>query len=161
MIRAVVALMLLLQGTAPTTSRPGVVLGTLQTPGGGPAASIRISAVAAPPPTIRPSDGQNYYSGVAPASTALSDANGRYRLANLAPGRYFIVAQVFGYSTFYPDTTDPDRATVVTIGAAGPVEGVDFTVQLPPGGRVSGRVDRPEANAREKAILSGIALADL
>lgn len=161
MMRSILALLFLLQAAAPATPRPGVVIGRLQTPQGGPAVAIRISAVPAPAPNIKPSDGQNYYSVVAPASTALTDASGAYRLANLAPGRYFIVARIFGYSTFYPDTTDADRATVVTVGAGAPVEGINFTVIMPPGGRVSGRVNTPPASGQEKAIVSGLALADL
>ncbi|HKH72555.1 MAG TPA: carboxypeptidase-like regulatory domain-containing protein [Vicinamibacterales bacterium] len=158
-MNVVLALLLLLQATA---ARPGVVTGQLQTREGMPAAAIRITALPAPPPNIRPSDGQNYYSTVAPASTALSDAQGRYRLANLAPGRYFIIASVFGYPTYYPATTSADGATVITVGADSPVDGVNFTVLLPPGGRVSGRVSTPTAtNAQEKAILSGVALGEL
>jgi hypothetical protein len=159
MMNVMLALLLLLQATA---ARPGVVTGQLQTREGMPAAAIRITALPAPPPNIRPSDGQNYYSTVAPASTALSDAQGRYRLANLAPGRYFIIASVFGYPTYYPATTSADGATVITVGADSPVDGVNFTVLLPPGGRVSGRVSTPPAaNAQEKAILSGVALGEL
>ena len=160
-MRAILALMVLLQGAAVTNPGPGVVLGRLQTPAGAPAAAIRISAVVAPPPNVRPSDGQNYWAGTVPVSTALTDANGRYRLANLAPGRYFIVASVFGYSTFYPDTTNPDGATVVTIGSdAAPAEGIDFTVQMPPGGRITGRVNTPPLGP-ERAVLSGLELAEL
>ena len=159
-MRALLALMVLLQGAAVTNPRPGVVAGRLQTPTGTPAAAIRISAVVAPPPNVRPSAGQNYWAGTVPVSTALTDANGRYRLANLPPGRYFIVASVFGYSTFYPDTTDPDGATVVTIAGASPAEGVDFTVQMPPGGRVAGRVNTPPVGP-ERAVLSGLELAEL
>jgi hypothetical protein len=152
-------LLLLLQATA---ARPGVVTGQLQTKDGAPAAAIRISALPAPPPNIRPSDGQNYYATVAPASTALTDKQGRYRLANLAPGRYFIIASVFGYPTFYPATTSADGATVITVGAEAPIDGVNFTVLLPPGGNVSGRVSTPPAaNSQEKAILSGIELGEL
>ena len=106
MNECVLALLLLLQ--AATAARPGVVTGQLQTKEGTPAAAIRISALPAPPPNIRPSDGQNYYATTAPASTALTDAQGRYRLANLAPGRYFVIASVFGYPTFYPGTTNAD-----------------------------------------------------
>src|SRR5678816_4383735 len=99
MMNLVLALLLLLQATA---ARPGVVTGQLQTKEGMPAAAIRISAVPAPPPNIRPSDGQNYYATDfnRVASTSLTDAQGRYRLANLAPGRYFIIASLFGYPTF-------------------------------------------------------------
>jgi hypothetical protein len=157
MMNVVLVLLLLLQATA---ARPGVVTGQLQTREGIPAAAIRISALPAPPPNIRPSDGQNYYATVAPASTALTDAQGRYRLANLAPGRYFIIASVFGYPTFYPATTSADGATVVTVGD-GPVDGINFTVLMPPGGTVSGRVNTPPTNPQEKAILSGVALGEL
>jgi hypothetical protein len=161
MMNVVLALLLLLQATA---ARPGVVTGQLQTKDGKPASTIRITAVPAPPPNIRPSDGQNYYATDfnLPASTTLSDAQGRYRLANLAPGRYFIVARVFGYATYYPATTNADGATVVTVSATAPVDGINFTVLLPPGGNVSGRVSTPPApNSQEKAILSGVELGEL
>jgi hypothetical protein len=158
---AILALLLLLQAATATPLRPGVVVGRLQTKEGAPAAAIRISALPAPPPNIRPSDGQNYYSTTVPASTALTDAQGHYRLANLAPGRYFILATIFGYSTFYPATTSADGAIVVTVGADAPVEAVDFTVLMPPGGRISGRVDTPPGNAQERAVLSGLELGEL
>jgi hypothetical protein len=160
MIGVASVFLVLLQAAAPP--RPGVVTGQLQTPAGAPAAAIRVSALPAPPPNILPSDGQNYYSTTAPAATALSDAQGRYRLANLAPGRYFVVASVFGYPTFYPSGTNADRATVVTVGAEKPSEGVNFSIQMPPGGRVSGRVNTPAATGvQEKAVLSGVALGEL
>ena len=159
MIGVASVFLVLLQAATP--ARPGVVTGQLQTREGLPAAAIRISALPAPPPNILPSDGQNYYSTTAPAGTTLSDAQGRFRLANLAPGRYFIVASVFGYPTFYPSGTNADRATVITVGADKPSEGVNFSVELPPGGRVSGRLDSPAApGVQEKAVLSGVALGD-
>jgi hypothetical protein len=160
MIGVASVFLVLLQAAAP--ARPGVVTGQLQTPQGAPAAAIRISALPAPPPNILPSDGQNYYSSTAPAGTTLTDAQGRYRLTNLAPGRYFIVASVFGYPTFYPSVTNADRATVITVAADKPSEGVNFSVQMPPGGRVSGRVNTPAApGVQEKAVLSGVALGEL
>jgi hypothetical protein len=153
--------LLLLQ--AATAARPGVVTGQLQTKEGTPAAAIRITALPAPPPNIRPSDGQNYYAATPPAGTALTDAQGRYRLANLAPGRYFVIASVFGYPTFYPGTTNADGGTVITITADAPAaERINFTVLMPPGGRVSGRVNTPpKAASQEKAILSGLSLGEL
>jgi len=159
MLNVVLALLLLLQ--AATAARPGVVTGRLQTRDGAPASAIRISALPAPPPNIRPSDGQNYYASVPPAATAMTDRQGRYRLTNLAPGRYFILASFFGHPTYYPATTNPDNATVVTVGADAPVEGIDFTVILPPGGTVIGRVNPPPSNPQEKAILSGVSLGEL
>ena len=146
MMNAVLALLLLLQ--AATAARPGVVTGRLQTREGAPAAAVRISALPAPAVSILPSDGQNYFATTTPASTALTDAQGRYRLTNLAPGRYLIVASAFGYPTFHPGTTSADRATAVTVGADAPADGIDFTVLMPPGGRVSGRVDTPASRRR-------------
>ena len=143
MTGTVLALVLSLQ--AATAARPGVVMGQLQTREGAPAAAIRISALPAPPPNILPSDGQNYSATTAPASTTLTDAQGRYRLANLAPGRYLVLASVFGYPTFYPATTSADGATVINVGADAPIQGIDFTVLMPPGGRVSGHIDSPPA----------------
>jgi hypothetical protein len=159
MMNAVLAVLLLLQATV---ARPGVVTGQLQTKDGTPGAAIRVSALPAPPPNIRPSDGQNYYATVPPASTALTDKQGRYRLANLAPGRYFIIASVFGFPTYYPATTSADGATVVTVGADAPADAINFTVIMPPGGTVSGRVSTPPApSSQEKAIISGVALGEL
>jgi hypothetical protein len=161
MIGAVLAFLVLLQAT--TAVRPGVVAGRLQTREGAPAAAVRISALPAPPPNILPSDGQNYYATTPPASTTVTDAQGRYRLTNLAPGRYFILARTLGgYSTFYPAMTTADRATIVNVGSEAPVEGIDFTVILPPGGRVNGRVDPPPSgDVQEKAVLSGVDLGEL
>src|SRR6185369_2043829 len=39
--------------------------------------------------------------------------------------------------------------------------GVDFTVFMPPGGRVSGRVNTPPGNQREIAVLSALSLDDI
>jgi hypothetical protein len=159
MLNLAVVWLLLLQ--AATVTRPGVITGQLQTREGAPAAAIRITALPAPPPNIRPSDGQNYYAATPPASTTLTDTQGRYRLTNLAPGRYFVLASVFGYPTFHPSTTNADNATVITVGDA-PVDGVNFTVIMPPGGGVSGRVNTPPPPGfQEKAILSGVELGEL
>jgi hypothetical protein len=159
MLNLAVVWLLLLQ--AATVTRPGVITGQLQTRAGTPAAAIRITALPAPPPNIRPSDGQNYYAATPPASTTLTDAQGRYRLTNLAPGRYFVLASVFGYPTFHPSTTNADDATVVTVGNS-PVEGINFTVIMPPGGGVSGLVSTPPpAGVQETAILSGVELGEL
>lgn len=152
--------LLLLQ--AATITRPGVVTGQLQTKDGKPAAAIRISALPAPPVNIRPSDGQNYYATTTPASTTLTDAQGRYRLTNLAPGRYFVLASIFEYPTFYPAATTADGATAITVGADAPVDRINFTVILPPGGNVTGRVNMPPPGGeREIAVLSGLALGQL
>jgi len=154
MIGMALAFMLFFQG-APA-ARPGVVSGQLRTLGGIPAAAVRVVAVEAPEVTVKAADGTQYYTAQQPPkSTALTDTQGRYRLTNIPPGRYFIVAGV----TYFPSTLDPDRATVVTVAADSNAENLDFSLLTPFGGKVSGRVNpKPAAGAQETAMLSGVNL---
>src|SRR4051812_14617941 len=110
MIGMVFAFILLVQG-APAVAT-GVVAGQLRT-GNAPAVAVRVVAIPAPTATVKPSEGQEYYSTQVPVSTALTDAQGRYRLTNVPAGRYFIVA---GSTTYYPSTLNSDAATVITVG---------------------------------------------
>ena len=119
-----------------------------------------MSALPAPRGTIKPSDGQNYYATVVPTSTVVSDLKGRYSLRNLAPGRYIILASALGYPTYYPSTTDPDKAEIVTVEDR-PVENVNVSVVLPPGGRVSGHVPPLTDGSEERAVLSGLELGEI
>src|SRR5688572_9641353 len=158
------ALLLMLQGApaspAGQPAQPGTISGELRTPDGSPAAGVRVSALPAPRGTIKPSDGQNYYATVVPTSTVVSDLKGRYSLRNLAPGRYIILASALGYPTFYPSTTDPDKADIVTVEDR-PVENVNVSVVLPPGGRVSGHVPPLTDGSEERAVLSGLELGEI
>ena len=101
-----VALTFFLFFQGPPGAGGAVASGQVRLANGSPVAAIRVAAIPAPPPNIRPSDGQNYYAVQTPARVALTDEQGRYRLANLPAGRYFIVAGVIGQATFYPATTD-------------------------------------------------------
>lgn len=150
----------LLQG-AGAVAQPGTIAGQLRTPDGAPVASVRVAALPAPRETIRPSDGQNYYATVVPVRTTLTDAQGRYRLTNLAPGRYLILGSVLGYPTYHPSTTAADEAVIVTVGPEG-VAGVDVTILLPPGGRVSGQIaPAADPGSEERAVLAGLELGEL
>ena len=159
MIGIAIVLTLLLQG-APVVSRPSTVSGQIQTRDGFPAVAVRVSAIPAPPATTRAADGQNYWTTPAPVSTALTDNQGRYRLANVPPGRYYIVAGMLGRATYYPAATEVEGATVVTIGSDA-AETVDFRLALAHGGRLSGRVTPPGDGPAERAVLSGLKLEEL
>ncbi len=144
-------ILLLFQGA--TAVRPGVAAGRLLNVDGTPARAIRVVVVPAPEENVKVADGTNYYSvQQPPASNALTDNDGRYRLTNIPPGRYFLVADV----TYYPSTLDPDKSTILRIAAGSTTENLDFRLLKPLGGKVSGRISpKPLANAREKAMLSG------
>src|SRR5215216_119557 len=127
------ALLVLLQG-APARGGGAVANGQVRLPDGSPVAAIRVSAIPAPPPNIKPSEGQNYYESQAPVRVALTDNDGRYRLPNLPAGRYFVLAGMVGQATFYPATVDIDAATIVTVAANATIDGLDITMRTPPGG---------------------------
>ena len=158
------ALLLMLQGApaspAGQPAQPGTISGELRTPDGAPAAGVRVSALPAPRGAIKPSDGQNYYATVVPTNTAVSDLQGRYRLRNLPPGRYIILASVLGFPTYYPSTDNPDNAEVVTVEDR-PLENVNVAVVLPPGGRVTGHVQPLNDGTEERAVLSGLELGEI
>ncbi len=163
MIAFVLALGVLLQGApAPRAAAPprtAVVTGQILAREGTPAQAVRVSAIPAPPPGIRGSDGSRSYDNPQPVSTALTNEQGRYRLERIPAGRYYIVAGFLGQATFYPQTTDAEKAEVLTIAADTTTENVDVKMLLPLGGRVGGRVTPPNTTVQERAVLSGTRLA--
>ncbi len=148
---------------AQAPSRPGtaVIAGLLKTIDGKPADEVRVSALQAPPPNVRPEDGIQYYLTPPPIRTVMTDKEGRYRITNLAPGRYFVAAGIPGQDTYYPDAIDGYGATVFTV-AADSTTTADFALVTPLAGRITGRVvPPPDPGMQENAILSGVYLTEL
>src|SRR5262249_19241974 len=120
MIPAVWSLILLLQSAA--NVQPGVLAGQLTALGGSPAIAIRVSAIPAPTPPLGVWDGMGSHRTHPPVSSALTDNQGRYRLVNIPPGRYFIVAG----PTYYPSTINPEAATVLTVTPDSTTQNLNF-----------------------------------
>jgi hypothetical protein len=137
------------------------VTGQVLTRDGVPAAAVRVSAIVAPPPDARPQDGSQYYQAPPPVRSVMTGVDGRYRLPNLPPGRYHIVAGVLGQATYYPSTLDPLRASVVAVGPGSKTERVDLRLAVTYGGRVRGRLNPPPSGPGEIAVLSGLRLEEL
>lgn len=160
----------LLQAAAPVTpptqaaaalARLGTIAGQVQTREGFPAVAVRVSAIPAPPATgNRAIDGQNYWATQAPAGTAVTNNEGRYRLPNLPPGRYYVVAGMLGQATYYPSALDGESATVVTV-ASESTQTIDVKLALAHGGSLTGRVSPPVEEANSRAVLSGLKLEEL
>jgi hypothetical protein len=149
------------QAPAAARAGTGVITGLLKTVDGKPADEVRVSALAAPPPNVRPEDGIQYYIAPPPIRTVVTDKEGRYRITNLPPGRYFVAAGLPGQDTYYPDATDGYGATVLTL-AADATATADFALVAPLAGRISGRVvPPPDPGVQENAILSGVYLTEL
>jgi TonB family protein len=79
-------------------------------------------------------------SGTALVSIGMTDNQGRYRLENILPGRYYITAGFVDSPTYYPGVAAMSGATVVNVLSSTPVTGINFAVANSVGVTVSGRV---------------------
>jgi hypothetical protein len=101
----------------------GSITGTILRPNGQPAPDVRVVAVTAPN-TDRPCA-----TSVAFENLTQTDSNGRYRLDNISPGRYFVAAGPVAAQTYHPGTSAQSMASIVTITRESPtLSGMDFTV---------------------------------
>jgi len=105
--------------TLPQTGK-GVVAGRLRTPDGGPAAGVRVAMMAL--------SGTNDPAPGVLDGIASTDAAGNFRMENIAPGRYYIVAGLVDSPTYFPGVATATDATVITVTSTTPVTGMDFPV---------------------------------
>jgi len=112
----------------------GTVSGEIRTREGQPAVGVRVSAMAVPEAGV-PAN-----SGTALVSIGMTDNQGRYRLENVLPGRYYITAGFVDAPTYYPGVPAVSGATVVSVLSSTPVTGINFAVANSVGVTVSGRV---------------------
>jgi hypothetical protein len=155
-----VPLIVALLAQAPQAPQPATVAGQIHTRDGAPVVAIRVSAIVAAPPDARPEDGIQYYLDPPPVATTLTNAQGRFRLPAIPPGRYVIVAGMLGQATYFPSTTEAIRATVVVVGGA-PADNLEITLAQPIGGHVRGTISPPPSDKSEIAVLSGQRLTEL
>jgi hypothetical protein len=100
----------------------GVVTGTLRSTDGSPAARVRVGVMSVPEPGR----------GVKGAGTLVSqvetDDAGRFRVEDVPPGRYYIVAGRLQTPTFYPGVREFGSAKTIEVVAKGTVRDIDFAV---------------------------------
>jgi hypothetical protein len=155
----VLALILFLQGAA--APQTGIVTGQLKTVDGAPAIAVRVAAMPVPTSTADPADGVQYFVFPPAEASTLTDRNGRYRLANVPPGHYFIMAGSMGEPTYFPAALAIDKASVVTVQPNTTSTNVDFSLLRKFGGKVSGRVNPGTGASQLKATLLGGQLEEL
>src|SRR6185436_20219159 len=115
----------------------GTVTGRLILADGSPAAGVRVSTMAAP------DSGRPATEVPALSNLTETDNSGRFRLENIKPGRYYIVAGLLDYPTYYPGTSVVGDARIVNVTAGSITSGIDFqAVRSSTGFTVSGRVRR-------------------
>jgi hypothetical protein len=120
------AFILLVQGNT------GTVSGTVQRVTAG-AAGVRVSLLPVPAEDVA-------LSSQPLVSIGTTDFAGNYRLENVPPGRYYILAGPVDAPTYYPGVVDIERARIVSVPAAASLVGMDFAFTSPPTMKVSGRV---------------------
>jgi hypothetical protein len=123
-------LLLLLQGIPALPNQSGTVSGILRAADGKPAVGVRVSAMA------RPDNPQDALGGSSMAGISETDEAGRFRLENIPPGRYYIVAGRLDLPTYFPGTQDMGSATVVRITSGANLPGLDFVMKDSSSGRV-------------------------
>jgi hypothetical protein len=129
-MHALLLVMLLLQ--TPTPTARGVVSRRILGLDGLPAVGIRVTATVAAPP--RAAD------AAVITNIAQTNDQGRYRLENIPPGKYFITAGLLDLPTYYPGVLDAAKATVLTIATGDSTADIDFAMQRGTGARITGRL---------------------
>jgi hypothetical protein len=115
-----------------------------------------------PTSNAKPEDGVQYFTYPPPESSTLTDNQGRYRLTNLPPGSYYIMAGAFGEPTYYPGTAGMETAMPVTLGPGSTSANLDFKLLRLLGGKVAGHVKATGARDPQlKATLLGGKLEEL
>jgi hypothetical protein len=111
----------------------GTVTGRLLSADGSAASGVRVMAVPVS------NSGEGNPAEVLEAITQ-SDASGAYRLDHLSPGRYYIRAGLVDLPTYYPGSTNPNEARVITVARGSTQSGIDFSLLRTAGVKLSGRV---------------------
>jgi hypothetical protein len=102
----------------------GVITGRILGIDGQPASGVRV-AVAAPN-----ADGQITADTL--LGIARTDASGNYRIENVPPGRYGIIAGVVDSPTYYPGVPNGSGATIIAIAPGSMIAGLDFALTTSP-----------------------------
>jgi Carboxypeptidase regulatory-like domain len=126
MNKVLLASLLLMRMSLALRAQNGVVTGQVRDASGKPIEAVRVAATE-------------------PSSSALvaigeTNSTGQYRLENIPPGRYFIMAGLIDYPTYYPGVTGEAGAKAVEIRAGKAVEGVSFALQRPTTVKVRGHL---------------------
>lgn len=159
MIATALALSLLLQGAPDIV--PGAVTGHLSTVDGIPAVAVRVVAFAAPKGATTIADGMNYFDMSEPTDRTLTDNEGNFRLQEIVPGRYYILAGAKPNGTFYPGTDVLKDATIIDV-EPGVEKPLDFQLKHRLGGKVTGKINASMAALGPRtATITGQPLEEL
>jgi hypothetical protein len=160
LILGTLALSLLLQ--SPPVIVPGAVSGKLQTIDGIPAVAVRVAVIAVPRGQGLPGQSPNYFELAHATDRTLTDNEGNYRLQEIVPGRYYLIAGAAPHGTYYPDADHLLDATILTVEPGVEIPDLNFKLKHRLGGKLSGRVNANMPQLGPKtATATGGTLEDL
>jgi len=122
-ITILLSLALLAQTPTVLSSDNGAITGLLKTSAGTPAVGVRVTAMAAP------SSLQEAATSFSMVSLSETDIDGRYRLENIPPGRYYVTGGSVDNPTYFPGTANLAGGTIVSVTAKAKLSGIDFVMQ--------------------------------
>lgn len=146
--------------------RAGVISGRVLDPDGDPMPFVPVNVLSLRPPSSARQQ--------QPIGWARTDDRGEYRMPNIRPGRYRVVAAMEqGYSpnrgvrqraegevneqsiapTYYPNALEPAHATVVQVAAGQELQGIDIQLALSRTVRVRGAVSGLPAAQQGRAMV--------
>lgn len=114
--------MLAAQGIPVLPNQGGTVTGVLRTATGTPATGVRVSALS------KPEEVTDLAQASSLAGIAETDASGRFRLENIPPGRYYVIAGNIDLPTYYPGVVAAKDATAIQVTPGATVPGIDFVL---------------------------------
>jgi hypothetical protein len=103
------------------TQPGGTITGILRGADGRPVVGVRVSAMAKP--ETEETTGNSALAGI-----VATDAEGRYRLEDIPPGQYYLVAGRVDLPTYYPGTTQISSGTIVKVTSGAVLAGYDFSM---------------------------------
>ena len=132
------SILLWLQGIPLQPSQTGTITGVLRTEDGKPAAGVRVAAM----PQLDSLQGD---AGPTLSSLAETNAEGRFTLENVPPGRYYIAAGRLDLPTFYPGTQSMALGKSVQVTPGAMVRNIEFSVNASSAGRADNNSNLPLA----------------
>ena len=120
MARILISFLILMQGIP--VQQGGTVRGVLRDSAGMPIPGIRMAAVA------RADSLDAVAEGTAMAGITETDAEGKFTLENIPPGRYVIAAGRLDLQTYFPGTQELASATVVAITPGATLSDINFAL---------------------------------